>query len=73
VIGALNNAGSILRGLAPIGQGIKKRASKLFVAGRQQQRKDVMCQHERRKQNCLECGTASLCQHNKRKAFCRSV
>ena len=36
-------------------------------------RKDVvLCTHNRRKQNCLECGTAVLCPHNKRKAFCRS-
>ena len=59
--------------LKPSAAGIaKKRAPTPLAAGERRKQRNVLCTHNRRKQNCLECGTAVLCPHNKRKAFCRS-
>ena len=69
--GVGGNNGFVQRLLKPSGSAIgKKRGSKTSAGGRRQQR-NIFCPHNRRKQNCLECGTAILCPHNKRKAFCR--
>jgi hypothetical protein len=68
--GALG-ASIVQHALKPSAAGIAKRSGqKPSATGRRQQR-NVLCPHNRRKQNCLECGTAILCPHNKRKAFCR--
>jgi hypothetical protein len=61
---------SIVQHLKPSAASAKRSGPKPTATGRRQQR-NVLCPHNRRKQNCLECGTAILCPHNKRKAFCR--